>query len=150
MDVGPGRRVQMLRAVAPIRKGQVVVDADEVHIRIGPERVEVEMDVLRSVLRLVAEVFRPVGGVADLRNRTEDRAHIRCERPEGRDGRIGARCAAGLRDPAQLAADQEGIDPARRGAEMGIVQNHPPEAPVRPGAGERDGRARDRELGPQR
>ena len=38
------------------------------------------------------------------------------------------RCALG--DPAQLRADQEGVDPAGRGAEMRVVQDHPPQAPV--------------------
>ena len=61
------RGVEMLVAVAPVRERHVVVDADEVGVRVGPERVEVEEDVARAVGRVVPEVLRPVGGVADPR-----------------------------------------------------------------------------------
>jgi hypothetical protein len=35
-----------------------------------------------------------------------------------------------LRNPSQLGADQEGIDPTGSGAEMRVVQDHPPQTPV--------------------
>ena len=97
---------------------------------VRPERVEVEEDVARAVLRVVAEVLRPVGGVAELGAGPEDRPHVGREVDELGDRRIARRAAPHLRDPAQLRADQEGVDPARRGAEMRVVQDHPPQAPV--------------------
>jgi hypothetical protein len=76
MDRGPARlRIGMVEPVAPVRQRHVVVDADEVDVGVRPERVEVEEHVAAAVARLVAEVFRPVGGVADLRARPEDAAH---------------------------------------------------------------------------
>jgi hypothetical protein len=120
----------MLEPVAPVRQRHVVVDADEIDLRIGPERIEVEEHVAAAVARLVAEILRPVGGVADLRAGPEDRAHIREQIPIGLHRRIGAGARADRGQPAHLGADQEGVDPARRRAEMGVVQDHPAQAPV--------------------
>jgi hypothetical protein len=60
------KRIGMIETVAPVRQRQIVVDADEVDIGVRPERVEVEIDVATAVLRMVAEVFRPVGGIPGL------------------------------------------------------------------------------------
>jgi hypothetical protein len=74
MDRGPAfERIGMVEAVAPVGERHVVVDADEIDVGVRPERVEVEEHVAAAVARLVAEVFRPVGGVADLGARPEDR-----------------------------------------------------------------------------
>ena len=73
VDRGPALdRVDMLEPVAPVGKRHVIVDADEIDLRVGPEWVEVEVDVARSVARLVPEVFRPVSGVSDLGPRPEN------------------------------------------------------------------------------
>jgi hypothetical protein len=120
----------MLEPVAPVRQRHVVVDPDEIDLRIGPERIEVEEHVAAAVARLVPEVLRPVGGVADLRSGPEDRAHIREQIPIGLHRRIGGRARADRRQPRHLGADQEGIDPARCRAEMGVVQHHAAQAPV--------------------
>jgi hypothetical protein len=71
--------IGMIEPVAPVRQRHVVIDADEVDVGVRPERVEVEEHIARAVGRMVAEVFRPVGGIADLRPSAEDRAHIRGE-----------------------------------------------------------------------
>ena len=60
----------------------------------------------------------------------EDRTHVGSEVDELGDRRIARGAAPDLRDPAQLRADQEGVDPARRGAEVRVVQDHPAQAPV--------------------
>jgi hypothetical protein len=77
----------MLEPVAPVRQRHVVVDADEIDLRIGPERIEVEEHVARAVARLVPEILRPVGGIADRRARPEDGAHV--------GGQIAKACTAG-------------------------------------------------------
>ena len=78
------RGVEMVEPVAPVGERHVVVDADEVDRVVRPERVEVEEDVARAVLRVVPEVLRPVGGVAELGAGPEDR---RARRPRGRRAR---------------------------------------------------------------
>ncbi|SUZ34100.1 hypothetical protein ROE7235_03882 [Roseibaca ekhonensis] len=77
VDRGPALgRVRMLEPVAPVRQRHVVVDPDEIDLRIGPERIEVEEHVAAAVAWLVSEVFRPVGSIAEAHTRPEDRAHI--------------------------------------------------------------------------
>jgi hypothetical protein len=46
--------------------------------RIGPERIEVKEHVAAAIARLVPEILRPVGGIADPGTGPEDRAHICC------------------------------------------------------------------------
>jgi hypothetical protein len=147
VDRGPALgRVEMLEPVAPVRQRHVVVDPDEIDLRIGPERIEVEEHVARTVARLVPEILRPVGRIADLRPGPEDRAHIREQIPIGLHRRIGAGARADGGQPRHLGADQEGIDPARRRAEMGVVQHHAAQAPVAGRAGPRDRLTRDAEA----
>ena len=55
---------------------------------VRPERVEMEEDVARAVLRVMPEVLRPVGGVAELGAGPEDRAHVRREIDQLGDRRI--------------------------------------------------------------
>ena len=137
----------MIAAVAPVRERHVIVDADEIDLRVGPERIEVEVDVAGAVVRVVPEIFRPVGGIADLRAGPEDAPAVGGEIAQLLDRRIAAGAGAHLREPAHLRADQEGVDAARRRAEMRVVQDHPPQAPVAGRAGPADGLARDVEVG---
>ena len=51
------RGIQVCCAVPPIRQGQIVVDADEVDVGIGPEWIEVEIEIAGAIAGLVAEVF---------------------------------------------------------------------------------------------
>ena len=67
-----------------------VVDADEIDVGVRPERVEVEIHVAAAILRTMAEVFRPVGGIAALGGRPEDAAYAAAEGLEAGDGRLGA------------------------------------------------------------
>lgn len=107
----------MVEAVAPVRQRHVVVDADEIDVGIGPERVEVEEHVAAAVARLMPEILGPVGRIAYLGARPEDGLHIRRQRLEGGHGRIDAGARPDRGKPAHLGADQEGIDTARDGAE---------------------------------
>ena len=59
-------RVGMLEPVPPVRQRHVVVDADEIDLRIGPERIEVEEHVAAAITSLVPEIFQPVRRVSDL------------------------------------------------------------------------------------
>ena len=56
----------MLEPVPPVRQRHVVVDADEIDLRIGPERIEVEEHVAAAITSLVPEIFQPVRRVSDL------------------------------------------------------------------------------------
>ena len=81
----------MIKPVAPVRQRHVVVDADEIDVGVRPERVEVEIHVARAIAGVVAEIFRPVGGVADLHAGAEDRADGSGQRLQRGNRRIG-RC----------------------------------------------------------
>ena len=89
-------RVRMILALAPVGHGHVVVDADEVDVRIGPERIEVKEHVARPVLRVKAEVFRPVGGIADLDAWAKDQADIIRQRLQLLDHRKAVPCPPDL------------------------------------------------------
>jgi len=89
-----------------------------------------EEAVARAVLRLVAGIFRPVGGIGELGVGQYGR-NVLGKRCECCDERIGLAIAPERRQPAQLAADQEGIDAAGQGAEPGIMEHHAPQAPFR-------------------
>ena len=144
-----GEAVEVVGAVAPIGERPVGVDADGVDGGRGPERVEVEIDVAGAVGGLVAEVLGPVGGVGDLGGRAEHRLDVGGERDEAGHERIGAGAAARLCEPAQLRADEEGVDAAGGGGKMRVVED---EAAVGPLGGARvDDRAvGDGEVGDRR
>ena len=75
-------------------------------------------------------VFRPVGGIGDARARTEDGAHIGCERAQMADGRINTGSRADARQRDHLRADDKGIDAACLRGELGIMQDVPAKAPL--------------------
>ena len=125
--------------VAPSRQSDerhVIVDADEVD---RPRAPRADRDGRATspaaVGRVMAEIFGPVG------------AHSRSWSPAPRmprtsaasvaqrlDEGIGVGAVAQRRQPAQLRADQEGVDAAGRQRQMRIVQDQPAIAPVvRPG-----------------
>ena len=139
-------RIGMIESVAPIRERHVIVDADEIDLRVGPERIEVEEHVAAAIAGLVTEIFRPVSGIADLCRRPENRPHIRRKVAQCLHRRISAGPRADRRQPAHLRADQEGIDPACSGAEMGVVQHHPAQAPVTERAGPADALSRNSKV----
>ena len=57
--------IGMILSIPPVRQWHVIVDPDEVDIRIGPKRIEVEIEITAAVLRVIAEILRPVGSIAD-------------------------------------------------------------------------------------
>ena len=81
---------------------------------------------------MVAEIFRPVGGIGDLYARPKDAAHVRRKLDQLGDHREAVGGAADLGETAQFGADQEGFHPTRRLAQPGIVQD---EAAVGPFGG---------------
>ena len=146
VDRRPCLRVEVIPSVAPVGERHVIVDTDEIDVRIRPERVEVEEHVAAAVLRMVPEIFRPVGRIADLRSRPEDRAHGGGERLQGSDSRIGRSPRSDLGQPAHFRSDQEGVDAARDRAEVGVMQDHAPEAPIAHRAGPGHAVAAHREV----
>ena len=112
VDRGPALgRVGMLEPVAPVRQRHVVVDPDEIDLRIGPERIEVEEHVATAIAGLMPEILRPVGSIADLRSRPEDRAHIAEEVPVGLHGGISAGPRADRGQPRHLGAIRKASTP---------------------------------------
>ena len=67
VNTGPAaQRIEMRGTIPPVGKRQIIVDADEADVGISPERIEVKIEIAGAIARLLAEVFRPVGGIADL------------------------------------------------------------------------------------
>src|SRR5205814_1297176 len=71
-----GKRVEVGIAIAPIGEGYVEINAHEIDIGIGPQRVQVEEEIAAAIRRLMATVVRPVGGVAHLHSPTRNRLRI--------------------------------------------------------------------------
>ncbi len=121
--VVPRRRVEVVAAVAPVGERHVVVDRDRVDVVARPQRIEVEVDVVGAVARLVAEILAPVGPIGEPDRGAEHASHIAGEIDQRADEGIVRGAGAERRQAAQLRADQEGIDAARRLAKMGVVED---------------------------
>ncbi|EKD61498.1 MAG: hypothetical protein ACD_54C00212G0002 [uncultured bacterium] len=76
-------RISMRLAVAPVGNRHVIVDADKVDCRVRPKRIEVKIDV---ILDVVAKIFRPISGIADLGFGPQNRPHFACQLPQRRHG----------------------------------------------------------------
>ena len=134
---GIARRLETVRiaageiAVAPVGERHVVVDADGIDGGRGPERIEIEVDVARPVVRVIAEIFAPVrtvgdGGAAAPGPPSPRRPGRRARATKGKAFALVAQ----LRQSAQLRADDEAVHPAGGRREMGIVQHHAPVAEI--------------------
>lgn len=124
-----GETVGVVAAVAPVGQRPVDVDADGVDIGARPQRVEVEVDVARAVGRVMAEVLRPVGSVGDFGGGAEDGFHIGGQIRQRRNEGIGAGAVTHGGEAAHFRADDERVDTAGSGGEVGVMQD---EAAVRP------------------
>ena len=78
----------------------------------------------------MAEIFRPVGGIADLDRLTQNAAHIRRQTAKLGHGGKAVASGADRRQPDHLGPDQEGIDPARGRAKMRVMQDEPTIGPL--------------------
>ncbi|SIS68655.1 hypothetical protein SAMN05421759_102364 [Roseivivax lentus] len=88
-----------------------------------------EQHVARAIIGPVAEIFRPVGGIAELDVGADDAAHL--------GDQIAQRFDEGkplmitdLREPAQLGADAEGVDPARGLGQRRVMQDEARKRPL--------------------
>ena len=126
--------VEVAGAIAPIGERRVPVDADEIDIAVGPERIEMEEDIVRAVGWPITVVVRPIGGVAHLHAAAENALHIGGEGLQPRHCREVGRAVTHRTERAELRSDQEGvdgpgIDRVHRSAELGVVQDEPAQAP---------------------
>ena len=64
---------------APIGQRHVIVDADRIDFGHRPERIEMVEDVAGTVGGMIAEIFRPVGAIAQLAAGSENGADIACQ-----------------------------------------------------------------------
>ena len=128
VDTAP-RRIRMILAVPPVRQRHVIVDPDEIDIVICPERIEVKEHIPRPVLRMVAEIFRPIGGIADLDLGPENRTNLRRQRAQLRHRRKAVASPPQRGQPAHLRPDAKGVNTPRRRAKRRVMQDEPPEPP---------------------
>ncbi len=115
-----GIGVDIGRTIPPVRDRQVIIDTDEVDVRIGPQWIHVEDDVVAAVGRTMGVVLRPIRRIADLAGRSDDRLHLSRQALQGQDCRIGT--IAGRRPELcqtdQFRANDETVDAAGRDAEL--------------------------------
>ena len=130
VDAVPVLPVQMTGRVAPIGERHVIVDADEVDVRIGPKRIEMKPDIVGSVLGMIAEILGPIRRIADLGLRPEYLACFRRERPQLLDRDKDAARPAELGQPTHLRSDAERLHPTGLRAKHRVVQDEPRERPV--------------------
>ncbi len=96
------------------------------------------MEVARAVLGVMAEVFAPVGAIADGRMDAEDRAAVACQVSQRGDGGINRGAAPHPGQPDHLRADQEAVDPSGQVRQSSVVEDQAAEAPfVRAVVGDR-------------
>ena len=139
----PVRGVGVILPLPPVRERHVIVDPDKVDLSIRPERVEVKV-AIPAPLRLIAEIFRPIRRIADLRLCPEDRADLPRQRAQRRHGGK-ARVVTDLRQRAHFGADAKGLHPASGRTQGRLMQNEPSVGPLRR-AGIGDMPRRDAEI----
>jgi hypothetical protein len=122
--------IGMIGPVAPVAQRHVIVDRDEIDLVIGPERVEVEIDIPRPVLRMIAEIFGPVRGIAELGIR-QQRAHLGRQRTQPPPPETPI--VAHLRQPAHFRPDAERLHPARGSAQRRAMQDEPANSSIHRG-----------------
>ena len=141
------REIQMLVALAPVGDRRIPVDADEIDVRIGPQRIEMENRMARTIGRLVPEILAPVGGVADLGRRPEQTPDLGGQTLQLGDGRVAAVSAAHGGEAAQFRADDETLHAPGLDRQIGLVKHHAAQAPVAIEEGVHLGGRRRRALG---
>ncbi len=92
--------VGMVRAIPPVRKRQVIVDPDEVDVRVGPQLIKVEIEVPRPVI--IAGIFRPVRRIGDLVCGWQNAPYIRRQLAQCCNRRKAVTRPADLCQPTQL------------------------------------------------
>ncbi len=127
IDRGPLLRVEVILVLAPVAERHVIVDADEIDLRIGPQRIEVKQMV--PLRRLIAEILRPIRRIAQFDLRPQERAHLSHQILEPLHKGKAAR-PPDLRQPAQFRADTERLDAARRRTKRCVMQDKAAKAPL--------------------
>ena len=105
----------MVGAIAPIAQRHVIVDTDEIDVRISPERIKVEQ-LIGCALGLIPVVFRPIGRIADFAIRPQDTTHLRGQNPQRINcGKASSR-TPDLRQAAHFRPDAKRRNAPRRHA----------------------------------
>ena len=125
IDRIPFLRVQMIAGFAPVRQGHVIIDADEIDVRIGPKRIKVEQAIPTAVLGLISKILCPICSIADLGVLSQQRTRLTCKVAEPLHSREDASCPPDLGQPAHFGADAKPFDAARRAAKRRIMQDKP-------------------------
>ena len=100
--------------VAPIGKRREVGDADEIDIRIRPQRIEIEVHVAAAVVGTMTIPLAPVRFVTDFDCGIQQRRHVGRQGLQALDERIARRSVADTRQPAHLRSDQKCVAGAER------------------------------------
>ena len=119
---GRFERVEMGRAVAPIRERPIGVHADEIDGGRTPDHVERETH-FRAAIQHMRAILGPIGGIGDFCAGAERGFHIGCERGKRVGGGVDAAGRPHARQCRQFGADQKGIDAPCPGAQNRIVKH---------------------------
>src|SRR5690554_5925919 len=126
----PPMGIRVVLPLAPVRQRHVIVDSDEIDIFIGPQRIEMKIPVARAILRLIAEILRPIRRIADLDLWPQQRTHFCRQIYQCGDRRKAAISAPYLRQPAHLGTDTKALDTTHSRTERRIVQDKAPITPL--------------------
>jgi hypothetical protein len=89
-----------------------------------------EKYVARSVLRMVAEVLRPVRPIGDFAIFAEDASNFRCKAAKGLNEGKAARLVPDHRQPAEFGTDYESLYSSRTHSQVRQMQDQPAIAPI--------------------
>ena len=114
-------RIQVIVAIAPVRQRHVVVDADEVDIRVGPKRVQMKEQL--AIARMMSEIFGPVRRIANLDTRAQDCPNIGRQPTQRLDGWVAVLGSPDAGHGNHLGPDQEGVGISGNRAQMRVMQD---------------------------
>ena len=72
--------IEMFTAIAPIRHGHVIVDANKVDVGVRPQRIKVKVMI---AIRLIAKILRPIRRIGNLDRRPQNHPHLCSQLAQG-------------------------------------------------------------------
>ncbi len=86
-----------------------------------PERIEIEIEVAAAILRLIAEIFRPVRAIGDLAVAADLGPHFSGKRAEMRDKGKALLSIANAGQPAQFRPEKKAVHATGLAGQIGAM-----------------------------
>ena len=121
--------VKMVDPVPPVCKGHIVVNANEVNTCMGPQRVQVEVDVIGPIVWTIGVIFGPVSRVSHFGSRANNGFHVRGKGLKTRYGRKRRGRRPNGSHAHHFRTNDKAVHTPCGCTQVGIVQDHTPKAP---------------------